>query len=67
MMFLLLLLLLIGFAYVVVNVGSPSKMSLREMAVPLVLVCVAAYFLYPLFAPLVTWLMHVGSQMPLFH
>ena len=50
MMFLLLL-LLIGFAYVVVNVGSRTKMSLRAIAVPLVLVA---------------WLMQVGAQMHLF-
>jgi uncharacterized membrane protein (DUF485 family) len=52
---------MIGFAYVAVNFGSQSKMSLREIAVPLVLVFMAVYFLYPLFASFVTWLMHVGS------
>lgn len=56
-----LLLLMIGFAYVAVNVGSQRKMSLRQIAIPLVLVFVAVYLLYPLFAPFVTWLMQVGS------
>jgi hypothetical protein len=66
MMFLLLL-LMIGFAYVAVNVGSQRKMSLRQIAIPLVLLFVAVYILYPLVAPLVTWLMQVGSHMHLFH
>jgi hypothetical protein len=55
------LLLMIGFAYVAVNVGSQRKMSLRQIAIPLVVVFVAVYLLYPLFAPFVAWLMHVGS------
>ncbi len=65
MMFLLLL-LMIAFAYVAVNFGSQRKMSLRQIAIPLVLVFVAVYVLYPLFAPLVTWLMQVGSHMQMF-
>ena len=62
----LLLLLLIGFAYVAVNVGSDRKMSLRQIAIPLVLLCVAVYVLYPLFAPFATWLMHVSFPAHLF-
>lgn len=61
------LLLMIGFAYVAVNVGSQSNMSLRQIAIPLVLVFVAVYLLYPLFAPFVVWLMQVGSHMHLSH
>jgi hypothetical protein len=60
-MALVLLLLMIGFAYVAVNVGSQRKMSLREIAIPLVVLFVAVYLLYPLFATFATWLMHIGS------
>lgn len=57
--------LLIAFSYVAVNLGSKEKVPLTKIALPLMVVCIIVYFAYPLFAPLVNFLMQLGTHLPM--
>ncbi len=63
MPFFLLLAILAGVACVFVNVGSKDKVPVVKIALTMLVVCVAAYFLYPMFAPLVAQLMQMGQHL----
>ena len=64
MPFILLLAILVGVACVFVNVGSKDKVPVAKLALTMLVVCVAAYFLYPMVAPLVAQLMQMGQHFP---
>lgn len=53
------------FAYVAVNVGSKEKMSFVEILIPMLIVCLLAYFASPWLSPIATWLMQVGQNLPI--
>ena len=62
MPFYMLLPILVAVAYLAVNLGSKNKVPVAKIALTIALVCVIAYFAYPLFAPLVNELMQLGTH-----
>ena len=54
---------LVGVGYLAVNVGSKEKVPFTKIAVPMVVVCLAAYFAYPYFAPVVTQLLRLSHHL----
>lgn len=62
MLFVLLIAALVGFGYVAVNVGSKEKTPLAKIAVPMVVVCLAAYLAYPYLAPFLAPLLQFSQH-----
>lgn len=57
------LLVLVAVFYFLANAGSKEKVSLKHIAIPLVVIALVVYVAWPVFAPLANWLMQVGSHL----